>query len=151
MTPPRACSTAVRRFAGPEADELAILCRPEESAPDTARQSEAVYRALASVLATEGAGFRELASETLFLRDIRRDLPHVLDARTRILGDLGQGAGAVSPSFIQQAPLEQGAAFALAASAVVPRNRDAWSVRDVPAERSCGCAGCADEASRSHP
>ncbi|HSQ01269.1 MAG TPA: RidA family protein [Candidatus Dormibacteraeota bacterium] len=146
--PPRACSTVLRRLAGPEADELAILCRPEGPSPDAAPQAEAAYRALAALLAADRASFRDLVCETLFVRDIRRDLPLVLDVRTRILADIGQSSVAAPPAFIQQAPLGQGEAFELAASAVVPRQRDAWAVRDVPAAPSCACEGCARSGAR---
>ena len=148
MVPPSACSTVLRRFAGPEAEELAILCRPGGSSADAVRQAEAAYHALAALLAAERSSFRDLADETLFLRDVRRDLPLVLDVRTRILADIGQNAGAAAPAFIQQAPLGHGEAFELAASAVVPRHRDARSVRDVPAAPSCACAGCARSGAR---
>jgi len=145
---PAASSTVLRRFAGPEADELAILCRPEGRSPDTAHQAEAAYRALAKLLAAHQASFRDLTSETLFLRDIRHELPLVLDIRTRVLSDLGQSACAPLPSFIQQAPVGQGANFELSAWAVVPRHRDAWSVRDVRAVPSCACEGCARSGAR---
>lgn len=145
---PGACSIALRRFIGPEADELAILCRPQVRSADAVRQAEAVYRALAARLAAERSSFRDLTVETLFLRDIGSDLPLVLDARARILAELGLSADAAPPSFIQQAPLEPGAAIELAASAVVPRRRDAWSVRDVAVRPSCPCEGCARSAAR---
>ena len=148
MVHPSACSTVLRRFAGPEANELAILCRPAGRSPDAGRQAEEAYGALAALLAAERAAFGDLASETLFLRDIRRDLPLVLDVRARMLADTGQRAGAVSPAFIQQAPLDQGAAFELAASIVVPHDRDAWSVRDVRATPACACEGCARSGAR---
>ena len=141
-------STVLRRFAGPEADELAILCRPEGRSPDTAHQAEAAYRALAKLLAAHQASFRDFTSETLFLRDVRQDLPLVLDIRTRVLADLGQSACAPLPAFIQQAPIDQGASFELSAWAVVPRHRDAWSVRDVRAVTSCTCEGCARSGAR---
>ncbi|MEO8133953.1 MAG: Rid family hydrolase [Betaproteobacteria bacterium] len=143
---PRACSTVLRRFAGSVADELAILCRP--AGPDTGQQAEEAYRALAAILAADRATFRDLASETLFLRDIRGDLPRVLAVRARLLADIGQSAGTVYPAFIQQAPLDHGAAFELAASAVIPRDRDAWSVHDVRAAPSCACEGCAQSGAR---
>jgi len=145
---PSACSTVVRRFAGPEADELAILCRPGGASPDAVQQAEAVYRALAARLAAERTSFRDVTGETLFLRDIRRDLPPLLDVRTRILAENGDCAGAPPPAFIQQAPLGQGEAFELAAAAVVPRNRDAWSVRYVAAAPACACAGCVRSGAR---
>lgn len=148
MVDPSACSIILRRFAGPEANELAILCRPNPRSPDNAHQAEAAYRALAALLAAQQATFRDLASEMLFLRDIRRELPLVLDVRTRVLADLGQRACAPSPAFIQQAPVDQRAAFELTASAVVPRDRDTWSVRDVRATPSCACEGCARSGAR---
>ncbi len=143
-----ASSTALRRFAGPEADELAIFCRPQGQSLDTAHQAEAAYRELAQLLAAHRASFRDLASETLFLRDIRQNLPLVLDVRTRVLTDLGQSAGAPAPAFIQQAPIDPGASFEVATWATVPRNRDAWSVRDVRPSPSCACEGCARSGAR---
>jgi enamine deaminase RidA (YjgF/YER057c/UK114 family) len=148
VLPPGASSNVLSRFAGPEADEFAILCRPEGRSPDAAHQAESAYRALATQLAAHQSSFRDVTSETLLLRDIRRDLPRVLDIRTRVLADLGQGAFAPLPSFIQQAPIEQGASFELSAWAVVPHDRDAWSVRDVRAVPSCACDGCARSGAR---
>src|SRR5262245_8965695 len=118
MTPPRASSTALRRFAGAEAEELAILCRPSDTPRDAAHQADAVYRALAAQLSAERASVRDVTTETLFLRDIRRDLPRVLEVRARVLADLGQAEGAPPPAFIGQAPLDTDAAFELAAGVV---------------------------------
>jgi len=145
---PAASSTVLRRFTGTEADEFAILCRPDGRSPDTAHQAEAAYRALAKLLAAHQSSFRDVTSETLFLRDVQQDLPRVLDIRTRVLADLGQGACAPLPAFIQQAPIDQGASLELSAWAVVPRHRDAWSVRDVRAVPSCACEGCARSGAR---
>ena len=138
----------LRRFAGPKATELAILCRPEGQSPDTVHQAEAAYRALAELLATHDASFQDLICETLFLRNVGRDLPPVLDVRNRILADIGQSASAPSPAFIQQAPLDQHVRFELSASAVVPRHRETWSVGDVRAVPSCVCEGCARSGAR---
>jgi enamine deaminase RidA (YjgF/YER057c/UK114 family) len=138
----------VRRFAGPEAHEVAIVCRPDGRSPDAGREAEAIYRELAALLAAERSSFRDLASETLFLRDIRRDLPVVLDVRARILADIGQSGDAPLPRFVGQPPVAPHAAFELAASAVVPRRRQAWSVRDVRATPACSCEGCARSGAR---
>ena len=132
----------LRRLRGPGADEIAILCRPEAGSQDVPRQADAAYRALASALSSHRTSFRDLATEKLFLRDIRRDLPVVLGERTRVLTELGQAGCAPSPAFIQQAPLDGGAAFEVMVSAVVPRDRGAWAVRDVRPEPSCSCEGC---------
>jgi 2-iminobutanoate/2-iminopropanoate deaminase len=145
---PGACSTVIRYFAGPAADELAILCRPEGGALDAVHQAEAVYRDLAAHLAAHRASFQHLTAETLFLRDIRRNLPLVLSARARVLGDLGQSSGAPLPAFIQEGPVDPDVSFELAASAVVPHNRDAWSVRDTRATPSCTCEGCTRSGAR---
>jgi enamine deaminase RidA (YjgF/YER057c/UK114 family) len=139
---PTACSTVFRRFVGPVADELATLCRPEDGSPDTVAQAEAVYRAFAALLAAQRASFHDLTCETLFLRDIRRDLPLVLAARKQVLADLGQDAGAPLGRFIQQAPVDPCASFELAATAVTPRDRSASSVQDVRAAPTCACEGC---------
>jgi enamine deaminase RidA (YjgF/YER057c/UK114 family) len=148
VTDSSACSTVLRRFAGPAADELAILCRPQDRSADTVHQAEAAYRALTRLLAGHQASFRDLACETLFLRDGRRDLPLILDVRTRILAEIGESACAPPPTFIQQAPLDLSARFELSASALVPRQRETWSVRDIRAVPSCPCAGCARSGAR---
>ncbi len=148
MVDTSAGATVLRRFAGPEANELAILCRPASRSPDTVHQADAVYRALAALLAAQQSSFHDITCETLFLRDVRRELPLVLAARTRVLADLGQSADAPLPAFIQQAPVDQRAAFELTASAVVPRHREAWSVRDVRAAPACACEGCARSGAR---
>lgn len=138
-----ACSTALRKFTGPVANEIAILCRPEGPSSDTVHQAEAAYRALAKLLVAQQASFRDLTCETLFLRDVRSDLPLVLDVRRRVLADIGESACAPPPAFIQHAPVADHARFELSASVVVPRDRQAWSMRDVRAVPSCACAGCA--------
>ena len=143
-----ACSTVLRRFAGPNADEFAVLCHPADGSLDTVHQATAAYRALAAALAAHDASFWDLTCETLFLRDVRRDLPLLLDVRTRMLAHIGDRTAAPCPAFIQQAPLDPHAAFELAASAVVPRDRGTWSARDVRAEPSCACEGCAQTGAR---
>jgi enamine deaminase RidA (YjgF/YER057c/UK114 family) len=111
-------------------------------------QAEAAYRALAAALGDEQASLRHVVAETIFLRDARRDLPLVLETRARVLGAIGQAAGAPLPGAIQQAPLGGQAALEIAASAVVARDRAAWSVRDVRHTPSCACAGCARSGGR---
>lgn len=143
----RGSSTTLRRFAGPEADELTILCRFEDPSKSPAEEAEAAYRSLSARLATEQSSFRDVVTETLFLRDIRRDLPSVLDTRARVLAEVDHAAGAPPPAFIQEAPLA-GGTLELAAAAVIPRRREAFAVRNVPAVPSCPCAGCGRSAAR---
>jgi enamine deaminase RidA (YjgF/YER057c/UK114 family) len=130
-----ASSPALGRFSGPAADEISLVYEPAERSGDVGRQAEAVYRELAELVAAAHGTIQDVVAETLFLRDIRRDLPRVLDGRTRVL------AGP-PPAFIQQAPIAHDQSFVLAASVVIPRRREAWSVRDVPGAPSCPCEGC---------
>jgi enamine deaminase RidA (YjgF/YER057c/UK114 family) len=144
----RACSTVVGRFAGAESTELSMLCRPAEGSDGASRQAEAVYGELAAFLAAERASALDLAGERLFLRDVRRDLPLVLEVRRRVLAAVGLGSKAPPPVSIQQAPADAHSTFELAASVVIPRRRDAWAVEDVPATPSCGCEGCRGSGAR---
>jgi enamine deaminase RidA (YjgF/YER057c/UK114 family) len=141
-------STLMRRFAGPAADEFSFLSRPQAHPKDTVRQAEAAYRALATSLADIQASFLDLIAETLLLRDVRRDLPCVLDVRARVLAELGQRDSAPLPAVIGQAPIDAAASFELSAWAVVPRDRNGWSVQDVRAVPTCACDGCARSGAR---
>jgi enamine deaminase RidA (YjgF/YER057c/UK114 family) len=150
LAPPRdGCATTssagpatVRRFVGRLADDLTVLSVPGRPAPATAAGVEAAWRGLARQLAAHGATFRDVTTETLLVRDVGRELPTLLEARRRVLEELGQADLAPRPSFIGQAPAGDGLPFHLRATALVPRRRDAWSVEDVPAPAPCGCGGC---------
>ncbi len=138
-----ACATALRRFSGPEAIELAVLCQPNAALVDARTGADAAYRALAAELHAQGASFADLASETLFLRDVRRDLSTVLGTRARVLAELDQAACAPLPAIIQQPPVDPATSLAVAAWAAVPRLRGQRSVRDVALRSACTCSGCA--------
>jgi enamine deaminase RidA (YjgF/YER057c/UK114 family) len=142
------CSTVLRSFTGPEAVELAILCRPDGESHDVGGEATVAYRALAEALAVHRASFANVVGEALFLRDARRVLPPVLAARARVLADLGAAGSAPLPSFVEQAPVDRRAAFELLAWVVVPNDASAWSVRDVRPEPSCTCAGCTRSGAR---
>jgi len=145
---PRTGSTARRRCAGALADELTLRCRPPDPTADTVGQAEALYRDLLAQLAAERATPQHLVGESLFLRDIRRDLDLVLAARARVLGEDPHGAAAPPPAVIGQAPLDAAAALELAATALVPHRPDTWAVRDLHPEPACPCSGCARSAAR---
>src|SRR5574338_260364 len=132
---------AVRRFAGRLADDVSVLCLPREPSAGAAPAVEP-WRNLAGQLAACGATFRDVTTETLLVRDVERELPALLEARRRVLEELGQRDAAPRPSFIGQAPAGDDLPFHLLATALVPRRRDAWSVEDVPSPAACGCDGC---------
>ena len=81
-------ASIVRRFTGPEADEIFLLCRPRRPMDDVAAQAESVCKALLDLLASCGASHEHVVGETVFFRHIREDLSVFLDARRRLLGDL---------------------------------------------------------------
>jgi enamine deaminase RidA (YjgF/YER057c/UK114 family) len=135
------CSTLLRRFHGPVADEIAILSRPQVGSPDPRRQAEAAYGKLRDDLVAHGASFEDVTGETLFLRDVVGDLATVLEARERVLGASVQ-ARAPLPSFIQQAPVDDGLCLELLTSIVVPHDRRTRSLYDLRAAASCRCDGC---------
>ncbi len=139
----RGRSTVLRRFTGPLAEEVAVLSRPSDGSLSTLQQARGVYATLSDTLAALEAGSRHLAGETLFLRDIRRDLPQVLEARRQVLESVGRSDAAPLPAFIEQAPIDERVAFESMASLVIPRGKPAWSVSDAPVAPACGCAGCA--------
>lgn len=144
--PRQDCSTSLRPHDGPEADELTILCRPDRGGHDPAAQAEAAYRMLANTLSAHAANAAHVASESIFVRDVR-DLPAILDARARRLAEHFDVGTAPLPFVIGQPPAD-GAALAVLASVVVPHDPAAWSVRDVRAATSCPCAGCASSGAR---
>jgi len=138
----RAPADTVRRFVGRLADDLTVLGLPEGASAATAPAVEAPWRELARQLAAHGATFRDVTTETLLVRDVRRELPAVLEARRRVLAELGQTGAAPRPSVIGQAPAGDGLPFHVLATALVPHRRADWSVEDVPAAAACDCAGC---------
>lgn len=140
-------SAVVGRFVGREATELSILCRPAEGAGPPGEQAAVVYGELGEVLAAEGASGRDLAHETLFLRDASRDLQPVLAARADALAG-GADAGPPAPACIGQPPVAGHAAFELLASAVIPHRVDARTARDVRIAQPCSCAACAGSGAR---
>ena len=137
-----AAAATVRKFVGRLADELTVLGLPVGESTATAPAVEAPWRELARELAAHGATFRDVTTETLLVRDVRRELPAVLEARRRVLAGLGQLDAAPRPSFIGEAPAQDGLPFHVLATALIPHRRGGWSVEDVPAAAACDCDEC---------
>jgi enamine deaminase RidA (YjgF/YER057c/UK114 family) len=135
-------STVVRRFSGPAADELFLLCRPGDRVAAAARQAETVYEAMLDALAVEGVGPEVVVSETVFFRRIRDDFEVVRSARSRVLGGAGLDAYRPATTFVGQPPLGEGAHLELAATAVLPRPRGSSSAHDVIRTLACSCTAC---------
>lgn len=112
-----------RRIEGPEADELFIQCRPNPGEKDNiAQQTATIYRALDSLLREEHGSLALVVAETVFFRDIARDLEVFQRARQQFFNP-GAGGPVPAPasSYIQQPPLDAEVDLALSAVAVLPR------------------------------
>ena len=53
---------------------------------DVVAQAEQVFRNLAAILATAGAGWQDVVKATVFLMDMK-DFPHVNEVYSRVMGD----------------------------------------------------------------
>ncbi len=128
--------TSVRRFRGPSADEIHVLCRPDDVAEGVEQQSESVYRKLFEALASEGAGLDSLVAETLWC--CRRGASHAetLAARSRVLDPLADETYSAATTVIEQPPLRPGASIELGATAIVPHRGVDVSSHDVVVRRS---------------
>jgi enamine deaminase RidA (YjgF/YER057c/UK114 family) len=127
--------TIVRRFAGPEADEIFLLCRPDRTTSSVARQAESACKALRDLFASHGASYEHVVSETVFFRHVRQDLNGYLQARRQVFGEPG-GRSCPHPAttFVEQPPLNDGG-LEVAAHAVIPRRPDtgsAWTISPAP-------------------
>ncbi|HEY2774185.1 MAG TPA: RidA family protein [Candidatus Binatia bacterium] len=140
MHPGSRSTDLVRRFRGPVADEIHVLCRPADSAADAATQAESLYRTLLASLESEGAGAADLVTETVFFRRIE-DADLLRAAAARVLGGAEGGRCVPSSTMIGQAPLD-GAAFELAAVARIPRVGGDATSRLVVRRAACGCPAC---------
>jgi len=123
------CSVVLRRVDGRRGRELFLHCAPPDTRADAPGQAEAVYRAIAGVLAGEGADCTVIR-ETAFLRDLRADLESVRAARPWRLA---------AASEVEQPPLDERARLEVSAHAIVSPAR----TTRLEAPPACACAECA--------
>jgi enamine deaminase RidA (YjgF/YER057c/UK114 family) len=121
-------ASIARRFTGPEADEIFLVCRPARPADTVDGQATSVLQALLKLLASHGASYDHVVGETVFFRHIREDLGVFLETRRRVLGDPARRSGAPpSMTLVEQPPLGHRGCLELSAHAVIPRRPDACS------------------------
>lgn len=116
----RGCSIVLRRVEGPQARELFLLCRPPGEGVAAGLQAEAVYRAILDVLEAEGGDLGAVVCETVFLRDLRRDLEPVRAARESALDACGGPPWRPALTEVEQPPLNEGARLEVSLQAVLP-------------------------------
>jgi enamine deaminase RidA (YjgF/YER057c/UK114 family) len=131
----------VRRFAGPEADELFVLCRPETAAGDSiVGQTESVCRMLHDVLRAHSGDIRHVVHEMIFFRDIGQDLAAFRRTQDALLQELSCDACRPASTFIEQPPLDECGRLGLSAFAVIPRCRGVTFGRTLWTVAPCACA-----------
>jgi enamine deaminase RidA (YjgF/YER057c/UK114 family) len=137
-------SSVLRRFAGPEANEVSLLCRPESLRPgDIVHQAESVYRTLRDLLRSEGGGLEHVVQETVYFRNIREDLNRFQQARLQVVKDSGLEAFGPASTFIEQPPLNDWARLEILVLAVIPHDQRAAKVWNVWRTSQCVCNDCA--------
>ena len=139
------CSIVLRRVAGPEARELFFHCQPPAGIAEAHLQAEAIYRAILSVLESEGDSFGSVVTETVFLRNLRASVEPVRVARHRVLAAHGAATHRPATTEIEQPPLNERACLEVSVQAIMPHESPA-RFSPVEARPACGCAECA----RSH-
>jgi enamine deaminase RidA (YjgF/YER057c/UK114 family) len=131
----------VRRFAGPEADELFIVCAPESRAGESIEgQTEWVFRTLHDVLRAHGGDLRHIVHETIFFRDIARDLAAFRRTQDTLLQALSCHDCRPASTYIEQPPLDQREWLEVSAVAVIPRRRGVKYGRTLWTAAPCACA-----------
>lgn len=133
---------SLRRFRGPVADEISVLCRPRNPAADAAIQAESVYENLIDVLSSQGVGPEAIVTETVFFSQIDDDVRVVRNARRRVLARTGLPSCGPATTFIGQPALGDDARVLLAAVAVIPHRLQSPSTFEVTLPLSCRCEAC---------
>lgn len=132
----------LRRFTGPEAEEVFLLCQPDPVSPDEiVEQTESTYNKLDRLLCAEGGELEHVVQETVFFRNIREDLARFRRARFRVLGTRADSFRPVS-TLIQQPPVNEGARLEISAVAVIPKGRPSARAWEVFRASPCACNGC---------
>jgi len=111
-----------RRFSGPAAVEIFACCRPDPRAcRDISLQTAEIYRQLDSLLHDEEGSLDNLVQEAVFFRDIRGDFQAFRRAQAQAFAaPAGAPPRLPASTFIEQPPLDPGAALVISALAVIP-------------------------------
>ena len=132
------CRVVCRRFDGPVARELHLLAEPLSELSDTRAQAEAVYRAVAEVIAAHGGSADAAVTQSVFLRSMRDDLAPARAGLAAAIGELPHAA----TTEIEQPPLAENARLAVALHAAVPMAAPP-RVDTFEARTDCRCDACA--------
>ena len=135
------CSIVLRRVEGPRARELFLHCQPPPGTADAGLQAEMLYRAIQSVLESEGGSFASVVAETAFLRDLQATIGPVREARRRALAAHGTATHRPATTEIEQPPLNERACLEVMVHAVLPKAPAPPDTIEI--SPACGCVECA--------
>jgi enamine deaminase RidA (YjgF/YER057c/UK114 family) len=125
----------IRCHEGPLAKEMFVLCWPDAAETGIAAQTASVYRALYQAVTQEGGSPEHILQETVFFRDIRRDLGPSQKIRTQVMNPrTGRASYAPAATFIQQPPVNERRRIELLAYVFIPGSRSV-EIRPVTALR----------------
>ncbi len=112
----------ISRVDSGSAVEIYLCARPGVSSDDVREQARSMYAALFSALEAQGGRAADIATERIFLSDIRSQVRPVEEVR-RALHDDGRDAALLpATTFIQQAPVRGDRLCEIQAYAVLPRS-----------------------------
>ena len=143
-------SKLIRRFVGPCAKEVFLICRPQMAGGDgLVRQISSVYRQLRDAMRAEGGTLEHVVRETIFFRNILRDLEDFVHERKRIIQEMGaSNAYCPAPVFVEQPPLDTSARFEISVHAVIPHPHVSTATWTMPSALHCSCNGKSEVGAR---
>ncbi len=143
-------SHLLRRFTGPRAKEIFLLCRPEpQASSDIVHQAESACRRLQDLLDLEGGSLKHLVKETVFFRCIREDLPAFQKVHRRVFREDAASAHHLPIlTCIEQPPLDDRLRLEISAHAVIPHAPEHHFTWNVPGASPCACEACSQPRAR---
>lgn len=110
----------LRRFSGPLATELHFTCKPTGEVSEANIQAFHMYSAISEMLKSLGASLESIVAETVFVRDMTRDIESIRQAIRDVVQSNGNRAFEPARTEIQQPPLDQNANLEIAVQAMIP-------------------------------
>ena len=136
------CSVALHRVDGRDAREIFLHCQPTGEISGAGPQAVAIYRAIVDALSAEGGGAGSIVAETIFLRDIAKNIGSVRAARREVLSSCGAPDHASATLEIEQPPSKELACLEVSLQAVMPIAAP-LEVEQIRSAADCGCPECA--------
>lgn len=139
--PVKDCSISVRRIQGPNQTELFFTCKPSGSSSTAGEQTKDIYIAIRDALLDEGGDLGSIISETIFVRNMAKDIESVRLGKQSVIDASGGRSFEPAVTEIQQPPLDPSAEVEVAIQAILPKKMEI-NKRQVCASTGCTCGQC---------